>query len=897
MKALTLVSVFLFSLPCTLILSAGEKTSYIWWEGEDYSRTNAVAPLAEVPGNRSPEQQAKLSGGKWMTPHDAADGGPCRITYEISVPESGTYSFYVRKFWKHGPFKWRFDDGEWNECTKRIALLDSTFLAENWGANWVSLGEVNLSDGDHTFNVEMLENKGCFDCWLLIDGQFSPRGKLKPGEKTGKAEKGYFAWEPDPDPFLEDCPIDMSWLNKPVTGFVERSNNGFVDPDGDEVRFWMVQGSALTAMKKKSVDFWARRLAKYGVNLNRIQLSNMFKAYTAGDMKSFYTQLDDLHYVVAALKKNGIYTYLGHLYWQTHVSVNEKVAGAGYGKGKTPLELLFFDKDFQEYYLGFVNAFMNRKNPYTGLPMSKDPAVAFVEIQNESSLFFWTFRTAGIVPETLELIEREFALWAEKEYGGIENAIEAWGTGNAPSKTSTDKPAEGRLGLYDIALLTGADWAEAQRNNDRASDQLRFMVEWQKDFYEKMVNSFREKLGMQNMISCSNWKTADAKVLGIVERYSYTAGDVICRNVYFGVDYKPRPKRFYSVDIGDTFTGRSALKPPAKPSPLTVAHVLDHPYMITENNWTRPNRFRAEWPFLVAGYARMMGVDGWNFFALDSSVWQTPMKVWELNSPCILGQFPATSLIFRKGYVKEAGYAVTEKIDYEDIYTFKGSRFYELTGQDDLWVSKIGDLEAAADARAVQTEPLAFFVGKINRIPVRDNSGLETVDLKKYIDTESSTVRSMTGELFLDYRKGVTSIDTPFAQGAAGFLSSAKSIKLTDIEIISKNEYGTVLFVSLDGKPLSSSRKILAQAVTEDKPYGFSTQPAGNGYRKITELGGYPLNVKLIDVSVKFKGRSLKSVVLDGNGYRTEREADTEEDADGTRIRLPENSIYTLLYE
>ena len=867
---------------------------YVWWEGEAYKSTNSTDPLANVPGNSRPDQRAKLSGGKWMTPHNPKGGGACTVTYEVDVPADKAYDFYVRKFWKHGPFKWRFDDQPWAECGRSIALLDSTFLQKHWGANWVALGEVTLTAGAHTFHVEMIENKGCFDCWLLIDAPFSPRGKLKPGEKTGKAHRGFFAWEPDADPLDDDCPIDMSHLNGPIRGFVRRKDNGFVDGAGAPMRFWMVQGGGMLSMEKKMIDFWARRLAKYGVNLNRLQFSGLFKAYTSGDMESFDRQMDALHYTVTALKKRGIYCYFGHLYWQTHVNLNERVAGPGYGSGKKPLELLFFDPRFQAYFKKFVGAIMNKRNPYSGIPLSRDPAVAFVEIQNESSLFFWTFKPSNMVPQTLRLMEQAFGAWAREKYGSLNEALAAWGRDKAPRGASSDNVNGGRLGLYDVGKLTSADWARTSRNEKRASAQLRFMVEAQKAFYADMIRDLKREVGLQNMIACSNWKTADPKTLGIFERYTYTPGDVICRNAYFGVSYKPRPKRFYAIDLGDTFLGRSALLPPAKPSPLTVGHVFDHPYMITENCWTRPNRFRAEWPWLIATYAQMMGVDGWNFFALQSSMWQTPMAVWELNSPCILGQFPAAALVFRKGYVEEAGYAVTDRLNYDELYAFKGPYLYELTGADDLWVSRIGGLEADADARAQQVEPMAFFVGKVNRIPTDEASELTTVDFTEYIDPKAKTVKSMTGELELDYGKGIATVNAPKVQGATGFLPRGGTIRLDDIEITCESEYCSILVVSLDDRPLRSSRKILIQAATEDLPYGFKTQPQGE-YERITDLGGYPLNVKLIKAAVTLRGRARRATVLDENGYRTDAAAEVVRAPGGLMVVLPEKSLYTLV--
>ncbi len=50
-----------------------------------------------------------------------------------------------------------------------------------------------------------------------------PRGKLKPGEKSGKAMAGYFPWEPNADPLSDACPIDLRYLNEKQAG-----QDGFV---------------------------------------------------------------------------------------------------------------------------------------------------------------------------------------------------------------------------------------------------------------------------------------------------------------------------------------------------------------------------------------------------------------------------------------------------------------------------------------------------------------------------------------------------------------------------------------------------------------------------------------------------------------------------------------------
>ncbi len=878
------------SAPCPAAQTPDGRT-YVWWEAEAFDETNLDRLKAPFPGNIRPDERAKLSDGTWIAPRSKGVEEP-HIAWTVEVPEPKTYNFWVRKFWKHGPFRWRFDDGETREVGKDIVLHDNASLRLHIGANWVYLGEVKLSAGKHTLHVE--PTGGAFDCFLLIDGPFIPRGKLKPGEKAGAADEGFFAWEPPSDPLADDCPIDLRHLNEPqagASGFVRRMGKDLVLGNGRPVRFWMVQ-AGLRNLRKPMMDYWARRMAKYGINLARMGMLGLFRLHRDGKDEAFARELDKLHYTVAALKREGIYVYLGHLYWHTSVKVSEAHGFEGYGKGRSALGLMFFDPKMQKLYKSFADRLLNTPNPYTKLPMSKDPAVAVVEIQNESNLLFWAFNPERMVPRTRELIERAFANFAAKKYGSIDKALAAWGPKKKPGR---DHPEDGRLALYGPGHLTGQSWAAAQRNVKRAGDQLQFYYEWQKGFYAKMASDFRKQLGVRNLISCSNWKTADAAVLGVLERASYTAGDVICRNVYYGVDYKPKPKRFYAIDVGDTFKGYSSLKPPGFPGPFTIGHVYDHPYMLTETNWTRPNPYRAEWPFLVATYGSMAGVDGWVFFAQDSALWASQMGVWDINNPTILGQFPAAALTFRAGYVKEAPAAVTDHLAMEDLYAFKGASLYEMGGKDALWEARIGDLEGAPSERKARVDPLAFFVGKVNRVPGEGPSRVEKVDLGNYIERKARTVRSLTSQLRWDFGTGVATVAAPKVAGAAGFLAGAGRIELGPVAIEAGNDYASIMVVSLDGKPLGESARILIQAATKDRPSGFETQPRGE-YRRITDLGGYPLIVRRIDAKVTIPAGRARATVLDGNGYRTDRQAETAAAGGGRlTVELPAESLYTLV--
>lgn len=880
-------------------LNAAEQT-YVWWEAEAFQETNLPKPVdMRSPGNRNAEQQAKLSAARWLTPSGPPSDTPYFVKYEIEAPKSGTFNFWVRKFWHHGPFRWRFGESAWQVC-ERQTLHDHTFLEMHWGAYWVFLGPVPLEQGTHTFQIEMLGNTGggAIDCFVLVDGPFNPRGKLKPGQRAGTAADGFFAWEPDVDPLADGCVIDLRDLNETqagLNGFVRRDGDGFVLGDGRPVRFWMVQAN-LRNMADAEIDRWARRLAKYGVNLVRMQMSDFFKLHATDDRAGFDRELERLHYVVAALKRQGIYSYFGHLYWHTSNPITEQIF-PGFGKGQNAIALLIFSPRVQDWYKQYLQAIMAPVNPYTDVPLAREPAVAFVEIWNESNLLFWTFNPKNFPAAERDLIEKHFGDWLIARHGSLDQALASWGPDRAAGTRTPDRLPQGRVGLYSAGHLSSADWAVSQRVPRRAADQLQWMIESTIGFYETMQRELRDQIGLGQLISGSNWKTTDAKLLGGLDRYTYAATDAVLRNEYFGPDYaQDGNPRFYAVDEGDRFKYVSSLKPPATPGPLLTPLIAGRPFMVTENNWERPLRYRAEWPFLVATYARMMGVDGWNFFALDASDWQHTMNVWDVNNPTILGQFPATALMFRRGDVSEPETpAVRETVALADAYALQGTQVWAGGGRDLLWVAKIGDREGAASSDRYAVDPKAFFVGPVWQEFVDGPAKLQTVDLARYIDAERNLVRSMTGELAWDFGRGVVTVDTPRAQGATGFLQDAGRLELSDIVIEVGNRYGTILVVSLDGQPLRTSARMLVQTATWDQPYGFATQPQGE-YERITGLGGYPLNVEKIEMRVAIRGAAGKTArVLDENGYSTQRRAATRAWSAGLSIVLPEDAIYTLV--
>ncbi len=148
--------------------------------------------------------------------------------------------------------------------------------------------------------------------------------------------------------------------------------------------------------------------------------------------------------------------------------------------------------------------------------------------------------------------------------------------------------------------------------------------------------------------------------------------------------------------------------------------------------------------------------------------------------------------------------------------------------------------------------------------------------------TSTSTrrpIKSITGEVTLDYGDGLCTVDAPKAQGACGFLKKAGLIRLGTIAIRSDNAYATLLAVPLDDQPLATSKKILIQVGTAARPTGWATKDAefkGEGDRptkgyEVVNTGKSPWMVADTEIGLSVKNTGLtKATRLDPAGMPAE---------------------------
>lgn len=923
-----------------LALSANISLSalnYVWIEGEDYTDSSH-----DVDGRFKPEndaQAALFSEGKWLNGvYEDMEEGEAFAEYEFNVEKTGNYTFYMRKFWHHGPFRWKIDDGKWNVIDYSPNFIDEVNIRRFVEATWVEAGSTDLSRGEHTLRIEMLKREHNIsrgfgiDAMIFSDMYIQPKGKTKPEDQEAKAMEGMFAFDPPPEGFEDDSVFDLSYLNEDVAG-----QDGYMYADGEDlylgsgekVRLWGVN------LENKSLGYptlkhMAKLYAKRGVNIVRL-FWPLFQRSSPDEIDAIDENLlQSYHSAIAAFKEEGIYIKITP-YFHSWMTVKKAWEWEQYDMTHTGhmTLLLFFVEKFQKVYKARVKKLMNTVNPRTGLSLAEDPALAVFQIQEEDS-FFYSFHPIMLKSKFAEDFSQLYGEFLLDKYGSVEAIYDSWDMNPDDIKAVHDY--EKRKKAYDKAIAKGEWWAQnpaftfsdrpeektfgfvstmhlAKIHNakgvseQRIADQLEFFRTLMLDFNTEMRKFLREEIGYQGMISSCNWKGGQEANLYDLERSTYLNDDVIDKHHYFAVPHNDPDQdhgKVLDVEERDSYSHISALsKPGALPGPV-YKQVRGKPAIISAGGWNAPNKYQPESPLIVSAYSAMTGVAGFMWAESFFPGFNATMRKRLVEAPSVLGQFPAAALIYRKRYVQEAGDVVIEKRSLQSMYQRDESRIGESMGYapNSDYKYEFG-VYKAEDALS----PLSFLVGKVKfEVTNFNNLWQDELMLDMLIDKQQGYVESLTGELRLYWRDLYSTINTPKAQGVVGQFKG-KEIELADISIESENEFAGVVAVSLDDKPLSESSKILIQAMTEFRPYGWAEEP--NTFQvdfqdpdfeghKIISIGNSTANVKKVRVTVNFDDSFDEAYGLDENGYISKEKEPLN--VRRRHVTLPENSLYTIIY-
>ncbi len=811
------------------------RAQHVWWEAEGPERTNFPSQTwmsAKGLGGHS----NSLSAGEWLSAAGPRGDAALFASYRVVVATAGEYTLWARKFWRHGPFRWRFDAAAPRECGRECALADNVALVATVCANWVELGSVDLAAGEHRFEIELLAAKGedataAFDCFLLMRGPFIPDGKRRPGEKDARVSQGAFAFPIVPDEFSPEALLDLRSWNEARAGQhgpIRAQGSRLVRGDGETIRWFGVNaGPGVWRQSQGAVRYLVRKLAKLGVNLVRLH------GALGSDADPVHVdpgRLDAVFFFVAACRDAGIYTTLS-TYFPLWFRIDKSWGIDAYEgrEPKHPFALIYFDARLQAIQRAWLASALGTVNPYTGLTLAKEPALAAVELVNEDSFFFWTFGPDLVPPDAWRALEGQFHAWLDQKRAPRGSLLPAW---------NMTREGMQRAG------------PEQRR---RVREQVRFLAETQRGYYARTIDYLKRDLGYGGLAVASNWHVSDPGQLDAVERWTYEPADIVDAHGYFGGRHEG-PRASYAVGAGDSFSDLAFVDAPER-LPLQIVQTLGKPQIVSEIGWPAPNRKRVDGALVAAAYAAANGLDGLVWFAVESPWLLDPgMTKFGLGTPDQAFTYPVAALLFRRGDLKEAEPVRRAALPDDLLFALTGSS----GGSAQL------DPLRAQDGPARQgLEPRVFLCGPVVR-SFEPGSRSSAVDLTGLMDTRKRLTRHAAGEVVLDEARRLLTIDGQRCQAASGYLGKAGRIELRQLAIECRNEYAAVAAISLDGEALSRSKRILLQAATPTLPFGFAE--AGG---KITAIGSTPAQVQLVAASVtlRLEGPPIQRVLaLDCNG-------------------------------
>ncbi len=232
-------------------------------------------------------------------------------------------------------------------------------------------------------------------------------------------------------------------------GWVTVNSKGQFVVDGKRIRFLGVNNGAGAAFpdKDKAASI-AKRMRKFGINA--VRFHHMDATWMANDPRGSLIDyktdkwgnpigadpkklrpeaLDRLQYFISELAKQGIYSNINLLTGRQYFASDglpkevEEMAWADQHV------LGFFNKKALELQKDFATKLLTATDKHSKVPLAKNPALAFVEINNEMGLVQkWMDGGVDLLPKVFKKdLEKPWNTWLQKKYSSESALKKSWG--------------------------------------------------------------------------------------------------------------------------------------------------------------------------------------------------------------------------------------------------------------------------------------------------------------------------------------------------------------------------------------------------------------------------------------------------------------------------------------
>ena len=272
-------------------------------------------------------------------------------------------------------------------------------------------------------------------CLPLFTGVVSPM--IRAAETNAAVFPFVLPWD-DATPGITDM---SRLLAKPAgkAGFIRVGGDGHFYAGNHRQRFFGVNLAFTGGMPRKDDgEHVAARLARFGVNVARFH--HMDTSAWPGGLRARQQTgtgelepeaLDRMFYFINQLKQHGIYANINLLVGRPFNAGDGLPAEIEKLGWKERHIVGFFNPQHVALQKAYARKLLSTRNPYTGLTLVEDPAVAFVEINNENGLVHsWLGRDVDDLPVVFrDQLTMQWNAWLQQRHGTTAKLRSIWGVG------------------------------------------------------------------------------------------------------------------------------------------------------------------------------------------------------------------------------------------------------------------------------------------------------------------------------------------------------------------------------------------------------------------------------------------------------------------------------------
>ncbi len=567
--------------------------------------------------------------------------------------------------------------------------------------------------------------------------------------------------------------------------------------------------------KYEKISKYAARLRTQGYNLVRIKIDYL-KSYNLKDKKDEY--YDSVDFLFSELKKNGVY------YQIIFGTYDDGRQGYKFGDhNDIKMLAILGEEDALRRWKESTVEMLEHINPYTGLAWKDDPAMLMVEYYNELTNSMG--RVNGLSPNVRKMAGDMFIEYLKGKYKTVQELNDSWNKmGFAKNKYDFK---DFKDVVKPIIHTRNLDWLEFGW----------YRITKFGEFAEKVVAD----AGYKGLIGECNTGSSFAG-----KYYTNRFTDVLILNSYYS-----HPSGFSGRDV--TCNLKSAL-PNFWINNVASRRLNNRPSSITEYNYCFWNPYRYEACVLISPYCALQNFSVMTIhqdvISMSGTIKTPRIGAFTVGtSPIMRASELMMSCFFMRGDVKASGHRVDMSVSDDFLKTSQAqhaqnieqTKISLLSG----YASKFKDMNFRKELCKVKTKPADIEISPMGSSEIRQEEWFQEVvndgksasfNLSKFVEKmrekkvlsptnktniENGIFHSDTEQILLDSKNNVMSVSTEYSQGVA--METSGKIDLGNLKVLSTSVPATIGVVTVDGKRISESSRLVFVYATREKNIDMQT--------------------------------------------------------------------------